>query len=351
MRVTWLLISLMIGQTALAAPESARITFKEQPAPEQIVKMSPANYYKVLVGDEFQKVEDTVLRVRRAALNGDPADAKGSYENLNATLGDARKRLVGFPSYKDKDGRLRDAVIEAYVQWGNLCEREIKEAAPLAEKIPKSDADLRAFERIRVELDKGWSSSNTKIREIVDAFAEENRLVFIESDDTGTMDNPFEAELPYKSDLPDATLVSAAIRYHNSLFEHAGVMAEAMQMATDKMSTTDLETARTDALAAIKPALKEAKTFGGFGGSSAFRDAVVGYGNWMVNQLEGPMKKYSELTSEGKVTESQVEELNTISDNLNTEAAKNVATLTNSRNQFMNDWHIEQYVAWQASRK
>lgn len=345
----WLALWWLAG--AFAGPVNAKVAFKDLPPAQEIVAMSPGNYYRVLVGEEYQKVEDVVVKVRQGAANGDPADVGPSYDGLVATLGEARKRLVGFPAYKDEDGSLRDAVIAAYVAWGGLAERERDQAAPLIAATPKSEEQFRKWEKLRIELDKGWTKSNTQIRTVVDGFATQHRLVFVDEGGETVTRAPFEAELPANSPLPDALWVAAAIRYHNALFEQAGTMVAAMNAAAAKMNTTELDPARQEALGKIKPALTEARTFGSFGGSSAFRDAVVAYGDWMVLQLEGPLKTHAELTKGGTVTRSQADQLDLISNTLNSEGAAKATALQNARAQFMSDWAFEAYLAWQAANR
>ena len=237
---------------AHAAPTTAsKITWQEFPPKQEIAKMSPGNYYRLIITDEYQQVEALVVRMRQAIANGDPGDAAMSYDVLNGKLGEARSRLIGFPAYKDKDGALRDAVIEAYVTFGSLVERERDEAAPLAARLSKSDADMRTWEKVRVDLDKQWSVSNTAIRDVVDGFAEEHRLVFVEPDDKASSATAFKADLPVTSELSEALWVTAAVKYHNALFELAGKMVEAMNSAADKMNTRELDGARTAALATM----------------------------------------------------------------------------------------------------
>ena len=137
----------------------------------------------------------------------------------------------------------------------------------------------------------------------------------------------------------------------HALFELAGAMVQSISKAAEKMNTMDLEAARVEALGEIKPSLKEAKAFGPLGGSSAFRDAVVSYGDWMVNQLEGPIKEYAEVTKTGSVTAEQAEHLKSLGEAFTNEGGSKAAALQSARGQFMSDWHFEGYMAWQDTKK
>lgn len=346
LRILW--IGCLLSQAAMAAPAPAKIQFKEMPPATEVVGMSPGNYYRVLIGQEYGKVESLVARVRKHAADGDPEEAAQSYDNLNSRLGEARKRLIGFPAYKDEDGALRDAVIEAYTTWGALAVRERDEAAPLFAKTPMSDTDVKAWERVRNDLDKGWRDSNKRVREVVDGFAEKHRLVFVDEDEGKVTKAPFEAEgLPIgASKLEHALWVASAIRYHNALYAQAGAMVEGMNLATDKMNTTELEAAREEALTAVKAALQEARKFGAFGNDSTLRDEIVAYGEWMVATLEGPIKTHAELTKEGKVTRSEADQLDAIAAEVAQGGSEHAAALKRELARFKTTWHFEAYLAW-----
>lgn len=347
LRMMWMGL-LLWSPAGFAAPAPAKVQFKELPPATEIVGMSPGNYYRVLIGQEYGKVESLVARVRKHAADGDPGEAAQSYDNLNGRLGEARQRLVGFPAYKDEDGALRDAVIEAYTTWGALAVRERDEAAPLFAKTPMSDADVKAWERVRTDLDKGWRDSNKKVREVVDGFADKHRLVFVDEDEGKVTKAPFEAEgMPIgASKLEHALWVASAIRYHNALYAQAGAMVAGMNKATDKMNTTELEPARQEALTEVKAALKEAKKFGAFGGDQGLRDAIVGYGEWMVTMLEGPIKTHAELTKEGKVTRSEADQLDVIANDVAQGGSEHAATLQKELARFKTTWHFDAYLAW-----
>ncbi len=343
--VLWLLAA------AHAAPSHARVTWKALPSPADHAQMNAGGYYEVLVVREYGKVEKVVARVRLQVTTGDVEDMDESYIALQETLETARTRLANFPPWKEQTA-LADAIVGAYDTWHALSQRERDEAVGPTVTVPLSDKDIKRFEKIRLELDGEWEKSNEAVRKVIAEFAEGERLVF-KANATNSDSDPFAAEglPPPNSKLPPALWVSKAIAYHNVLHDHTTSMVGAMNEMSAKMNSPELQDARVEALEIIKPALDDAKRYGPIGGDQAYRDAVVAYGDWMVGQLEGPVKQHADLTEDGAIEEEEIEVLNGISDQLNAGAAERAKVLDGARRDFMAAWHIDPYLSWRKTQK
>jgi len=343
--VLWLHLAVAWG-----APSHGRVTWTKLPPPERYADMNAMDYYDVLIAGEYGKVEKVVRRVRVQVTSGDVEDMDESYAALQETLTTAKSRLEDFPPWKDET-TVAEAIVAAYDTWHDIAQKERDDAFELTVQAPLSDKDVKKFEGVRKKLDADWAKSNEAVRKVIDGYAADERLVFKEKTPTDPPE-PFAPELPTSgSQLAPAVWVAKAIAYHNALHSDTEKLVATLNGAAAKMNSPELQAARKEALEAIAEPLTDAKQFGSLGGEQTYRDAVVAYGEWMVGQLEGPLKEHADLTEDGAIEEEEVETLNTISDALNAGAVEHAEAVDTARQDFLKRWHVEDYLKWRKAQK
>lgn len=347
----WLLsivLGVCLGSAALAGG----------PVPDEaaVAEMSAGEYARVLVVGEYSEVEGRVAEGRAAAMSGRPEEMEGRFIQLENDIAAARDRVSAFPPFRVDDGYLVGEVLKTFDAWKDLAGRERKRVVPLLLSAPRSDADIRRYETVRLELDEQWRRSNHPVQLAMETHASQYGLTLTDGngafvarsydDSLGELDFTAPGVPPDDSSLKPSEWVGRAIAYHNALYQLAGDLAGTMNVAVSKMNTPEFDAARISALEQLGPLKLQAESFGAVGGDDAFAQAVQAYARWMILELEGPLASYAEMTASGKVTPEEAERLKAMSDALSEDGARLSDAVFEARKAYLDRWQVEAYVAW-----
>lgn len=327
---------------------------EDTPTPPQInVSGMTAVQYNDLIA-EYDLVLGQQLAVALGAVmrSSDPAAFETwrvqTITSLNAVLGELRR----VPPFKG-DSTFIDATVRS-VEWLiRSLEADLAQLSRLMMQPEVVSADLDRAE----ELVRRYTAEGARLvaeqQAAQAAFAKKHRILLVATAPPIIDGGPvFVAPhlVPEGSQLTAEQHVSFAVRYNNGALARQDALVDVLNGFMTASASPDFQcsASRERALAALAPALAEARALGDWRGDAALSDAVKAFGALIEEQLTDDYARYCATIEAKRPKAAEIQEANRVADAANVEVQRSLTAFNATIGEFHRRWGLTEYAAWTA---